>query len=172
MHPMLRRWWHRIKALWKGLVASVLLPLALDALHEWLRDWIAGQSGWFVPILRTIVNHPWFPWGLLPIGVLVLIVKAYADAQTLTSGSQSSFAPRTSLVETEAYATPNEAGEIIMPRVEIEAGPYDQWVGDMRAANRDGQLVGVIANFGRAAERFDSEEKFIFPQVLPRYLDV
>lgn len=86
MRSVLRLWWLRIRALWKWLLVFVLLSLPIDWLHEWLRHWIAGQSGWLMPILRYIVNHPWFPWGLLPIGVLALVTKAYFDARRLTSG--------------------------------------------------------------------------------------
>jgi hypothetical protein len=108
MRPFLYQWWQRIRALWKWVVASVLLPLPLHALHEWLREWIASQSGWFGPIMRTIVNHPWFPWALLPIGVLVLVVKAYADTQTLTWGSQDSRASQTvHIVRTSGIEKPS-----------------------------------------------------------------
>jgi hypothetical protein len=56
--------------------------------------------------------------------------------------------------------------------VPAEASIYSQWAGDMQYSNRDGQLVGVVANFGHAATRFDSKEKFLLPKILSQYVDV
>jgi hypothetical protein len=62
--------------------------------------------------------------------------------------------------------------ESAFPPDVTDSGTYERWVGEMRMASRDGQLVGVVADFGHAAERFDTKEKLILPQVLPKYLAV
>jgi hypothetical protein len=73
-----------------------------------------------------------------------------------------------------AYTTLDGRSVIALPRDEVpaEASTYSQWAGDMRLSNRDGQLVGVVANFGHAATRFDSKEKFLLPKILSQYVDV
>jgi hypothetical protein len=53
-----------------------------------------------------------------------------------------------------------------------EVGVYGQWVGHLQFAKRDGQLVGVVADFGHEAPRFDSDEKLILPAAISKYLDV
>jgi hypothetical protein len=74
--------------------------------------------------------------------------------------------------ETGTYVTLNGRDIITLPSEVPKAGKYEEWVAGMRMSNRDGQLVGVVANFGHPAERFDSREKLTLPQILPRYLDV
>jgi len=62
--------------------------------------------------------------------------------------------------------------EVALPREETEGSKYSLWVGTMRHANRDGQLVGVVADFGHPASRFDSKEKMALLPILYKYLDV
>jgi hypothetical protein len=73
-----------------------------------------------------------------------------------------------------AYTTLDGRSVIALPRNEMppEASIYSQWAGDMRLANRDGQLVGVVANFGRAAPQFDSKQKILLSTVVSEYVDV
>jgi hypothetical protein len=62
--------------------------------------------------------------------------------------------------------------EIAMPREEPEASKYASWVATMRHANRDGQLVGIVANFGHTAPQFNGKQKMALPPILYKYLDV
>src|SRR5712692_5712496 len=121
-------------------------------------------------------NKEWLYSG---VGVVILVglwalgrrlYKVWKEKHLVASSKIVTEAPVPA--ESGTYVTLNGMERITLPRDMPESGKYEQWVGNMRMSNRDGQLVGVVANFGHSAERFDSEEKFIFPQVLPKYLDV
>ena len=118
-------------------------------------------------------------WLFSGVGVVILVglwalgrrlYKVWKEKHLVASSKIVTEAPVPA--ESGTYVTLNGMERITLPRDMPESGKYEQWVGNMRMSNRDGQLVGVVANFGHPAERFDSEEKFIFPQVLPKYLDV
>ncbi len=61
--------------------------------------------------------------------------------------------------------------EPALPDEAFGSSTYAQSVGHMQLANRDGQLVGVVADLGHAATRFESGDKLALAGVLPKYLD-
>jgi hypothetical protein len=102
----------------------------------------------------------------------VEVVKLPEPDTQPTEGHTAESAPVPA--ENGTYVALNGRTAITLPREALgsEGSKYSQWAGDMRLANRDGQLVSVVADFRHPAERFDSKEKFLLPTVLSKYLDV
>jgi hypothetical protein len=79
------RWkWRR--RLQKWLRAAILL-LAITVPLGLLEHWFFGElllrlsSRWGLIVggLLAIIAHPWFPWALIPVGILALILKEFLE---------------------------------------------------------------------------------------------
>jgi hypothetical protein len=92
------------------------------------------------------------------------------DAQPTEKHTAESVPPVSA--ETGPFVTLDGRTVITLPTDVTDGGKYEQWVGEMRMASRDGQLVSVVTNLGHPAERFDTKDRLSLAQVLPKYLDV
>jgi TIR domain-containing protein len=132
---------------------------------------IQGQCR-LIPILLEITDEQ-VPPTLR--GISWVRLDNYQDGLRRLIEASHNIETKPPLGPTPTYST--QQGSIQLPESAFppdlpDAGAYARWAWEMPMASRDGQLVGVVANLGHHAERFDTKEKLFLAQVLPKYLDV
>ncbi len=84
MRTFLKSWLWQFIGYWKSILVSVLGSFLVAILKRWLED-IAKE---YSDSLVGVINHPWFPWAIVPIVVTVLVIKTYIVTNNLQTNSE------------------------------------------------------------------------------------